>query len=111
MRLACAFWSGVAVEQPEVAVARLDQVGVRGVVMVPGREGWTESQIHEVKSIYEPAGVWVCEVAQYRFGYLASHDDAQRREGVQAVIKSLHDAKALEAYCVGVSSPWGAEGD
>ena len=111
MRLACGFWSGVAVDDPERAVAKLDQVGVKGVVMVPGKDGWTEHQIDRTKATFGAHGVFVCEVAQYRHGYLASHDDGQRREGVQAVIKSLHDARALQAYCVGVSRPWGADGD
>ena len=111
MRLACGFWSGVAVSDPEKAVGKLDQVGVRGVVMVPGKEGWTAAEIERVKSVFDANGVFVCEVAQYRHGYLASHDDTQRQEGVGAVVKSLHDAVALEACCVGVSRPWGADGD
>ena len=111
MRLACGFWSGVAVTNPEKAVSKLDQVGVKGVVMVPGKEGWSDAEIERVKSVFDAHGVFVCEVAQYRHGYLASHEEAQRQEGVAAVIKSLHDAKALNAYCVGVSRPWGADGD
>ena len=111
MRLACGFWSGVAASAPERAVAKLDQVGVKGVVMVPGKEGWTAEEIERVKTVFDAHGVFVCEVAQYRHGYLASHDDGQREEGVQAVIKSLYDAKALAACCVGISRPWGADGD
>ena len=111
MRLACGFWSGVDVNNPERAVEKLEQVGVKGVVMVPGKVGWTEAEISRTKTCFDAAGVFVCEVAQYRHGFLASHDDAQRREGVQSVIKSLRDAKTLNAYCVGVSRPWGADED
>ena len=53
MRLACGFWSGVAASAPERAVAKLDQVGVKGVVMVPGKEGWTAEEIERVKTVFD----------------------------------------------------------
>tara|TARA_Y100000588_G_scaffold315968_1_gene344309 strand:- start:745 stop:993 length:249 start_codon:yes stop_codon:yes gene_type:complete len=80
MRLAVGFWHGVSMAQPQDAVERLANIGVKGVVLGPGEEGWTEAEIEGVRQSFEPNGVFVAEVAQYRHGFLASHDEARRQK-------------------------------
>ena len=111
MRLGVAFWSGVNVAHPDRAVARLDAVGVRGTVLVPGQEGWSDAELERVRKCFEASRVFVAEVAQYRHGFLATHDNKQRGEGIKTVVKSLRDAQLLKAHCVGISRPWGGDGE
>ena len=111
MRLGAAFWSGVNVDDPQHAVDRLDVIGVAGTVVVPEAKGYTAEQIQKVRDCFEGNGKFVAEVAAYRDGYLASHDEQQRAAGVQAIAKALRDARDLKAHCVGVSRPFGADGD
>jgi sugar phosphate isomerase/epimerase len=109
MRLGVAFWEGVDPQHPERAVERLDTIGVKGVVLVPGKDGWTDEELRRLGETFDSRGVFVAEVAQYRHGLLASHDDKMRREGIESVKKSLRDARALNAHCTGLGTV--AEGD
>ena len=102
MRLAVAFWEGVDYEDPARTAERVRGVGVRGTVLVPGPQGWTKEQIGRVREAFDKAGVFVAEVAQYRHSWIASRDGRRRAEGIASVLKSIQDAKELDAHCVGL---------
>jgi sugar phosphate isomerase/epimerase len=109
MRLAVAFWEGIDMMRPDAGAARVLGVGVRGVVLVPGQEGWSEETIHHVREAFDSKGIFVAEVAQYRHSLIADSNPEVRKKGIEAVKKSLRDSQALNAYCTGVGKL--AEGD
>ena len=111
MRLGAAFWGGVSVDDPQDAVDRLDTIGVTGTVLVPGVDGYSDEEIDRVRTCFEAGGKFVAEVAAYRHGYFASGDEEQRRGGIAFLKKVLRDARKLNAWCVGISRPFGADGD
>ena len=97
-------WGSGMGSTPERTVARLRNVGVKGTVLVPPREGFSGEVKARLRRAFSAHGLFASEIAQYRYGWaLASADGAVMDEGVAAVVSAIRDAREVEAHCASTS--------
>ena len=111
MRLGVAFWEGVTPGDVDGTIARLNQIGVKGLGHLSVVEGWDEGMLQRFRRGMETAGCFVSEVTMYASGWmLAQSDNVLRQEALDELTRVMHHAVTLNAHCVGISTIAGQPG-
>ena len=102
MKLSVAFWDGVYPGNPDPGIARAERLGIRGLVLVAGEDGWTEEDLAKGRTAFAANDMFVAEVAIRGYHLLVHADADVRRDGIAKVKKQIAQARALDAHCVTV---------
>ena len=111
MRLRVAFWEGVEPGDFDRTIARLREIGVKGLGHIAVADGWDDEMLQRFRLGMEAAGCFISEVTMYQFGWmLAQGDETIRQEALDELTKGMHHAVILDAHCVGISAIAGRPG-